>query len=149
MEGVSGGYWLYFLAQTGFVKSGSDRECLHATVGRGKHWKCMNIKKETLIFFGFCFCFCFYGCSVIRGSNWDPCRNLTFCHRVRRSYLKVKLCWESSVRERKTITFTSRSSSPFCLWLAFKYLPAVSFWVFCWVGGISVWAPRLLCAVHL
>lgn len=32
MEGDSGGYGLYILAQTGFVKSGSDLECLHASV---------------------------------------------------------------------------------------------------------------------
>lgn len=61
MEGDSGGYGLYILAQTGFVKSGSDLECLHASVWE-KTSKCMNIKKET-------FFVSFYGCSVIRGSN--------------------------------------------------------------------------------
>lgn len=34
--GAFGGYGLYILAQTGFMKSGSDLECLHASVGE-KH----------------------------------------------------------------------------------------------------------------
>lgn len=61
MEGDSGGYGLYILAQTGFVKSGSDLECLHASVWE-KNIEVYEYQKGD-------FFVLFYGCSVIRGSN--------------------------------------------------------------------------------
>lgn len=48
MEGDSGGYGLYILAQTGFVKSGSDLECLHASVG--ENIEMFDYQKETFFF---------------------------------------------------------------------------------------------------
>lgn len=60
VEGDSGGFGLYILAQTGFVKNGSDLKCLHASVG--ENIEVYEYQKETF------FLFLFYGCSV-RGSN--------------------------------------------------------------------------------
>lgn len=56
-EGDSGGFMEYILAQTGFVKSGSDLEGLHASVW--ENIEMYEYQKETF----------FVLCSVIGGSN--------------------------------------------------------------------------------
>lgn len=62
LDGDSGAYGLYILAQTGFGKSGSDPEYLHASVGENV-MKCMNIKRRH---------FLFYGCSVSEAQTEIP-----------------------------------------------------------------------------
>lgn len=114
----------------------------------GKTLKCKNIKRRL---------FLFYGCSVIRGSNWDPHKfvkhtNSTFLHGW--VILKAQLHWEFTMRGKETTIFISNSSFLFCVGGTSKHPPAVSLSVWLrpisrWLGGISVWALRLLCAVHL
>lgn len=53
MQSDCGGCRLYFLAQTGFVMSGSDLNCLHAYVG--ENIEMYEYQKETFIFYLFIF----------------------------------------------------------------------------------------------
>lgn len=57
MERDSGGDGLYFLAQTGFVKSGSDLERLHATVWENNEM--YEYQKETPFFCFVLWLFCY------------------------------------------------------------------------------------------
>ena len=50
VEGDSGGFGtLYILAQTGFVKNGSDLKCLHVSIG--KNIEVYEYQKETFFVF--------------------------------------------------------------------------------------------------
>lgn len=97
-----GGYGLYILAQTGFVKSGSDLQRLHASVG--ENIEIVWISKGDS-FFKLLFVL-FYGCSVSRGSNWDPFKFVK--HKNPPAILLV--------HRKKTIIFMSRLSSLSCFW---------------------------------
>lgn len=124
-----------FLLRLGFVKSGSHLECLHATVGGTIE---MYEYQKGL--------FSFMAVLLSEAQTEIPVKsvnhtNLTFCHRLKRSYFEGAIMLRIlCVRGKKTIIFISRR-----LFRFWQKPPAVSLWV----SGISVWALCLLCAVHL
>lgn len=147
VEGDSGGFGLYILAQTGFVKSGSDLECLHASVGEKRQKMCEKSKGSFSFFFLLVFFFCLMAVLLSEAQTEIP-------HKSQESYLpaialggvilnvRVHPC---GVGKRSH----SHHAHPPCS-VAGTHLnnpPAVSLSL--WVGGISVWALGLLCAVHL
>lgn len=133
---------LYILAQTGFVKSGSDMKHLHACV-REKHW---NVR---FIFVLWLFCYQrlkLRSPEICKSQEYDPPPLARFILRC--------TCVENPWCLGREWLRSYHAHSPFCFWQVSQCPPVVSLldWfrpVSCCVWGILVWALGLLCAVHL